>query len=379
LAHTVVGLDIGTTGVRAAEFRLGRHAPYLRKFATVPLPAGAIRAGVIADRPAVTDALRELWATGKFSTKSVALGIANEGVFVRQMDLEWMPRADFAKALRYQVADALPFPVDETNLDYHLLDELDVPTEQEGQTRKVARILLVAAAREVVDNFVGAMQGAGLRAVRADLLAFALIRAACPERKEDGPTEAIIDIGADTVVVIVHQGGRPRFVRMIPGLGSESITQALQDRYEWSWADAERTKIALGLPGQPGQTGPPAQSGQSGQLADGVQEPDPLTADHPAQQLISQQVSTLIAEVRTTLDFFLGADSESARLSRVVLAGSGARLAGLAPLLAAQMGVPVEPLSVLGALARRSKLRLTDAEETCLAVPAGLWLGVPAP
>jgi type IV pilus assembly protein PilM len=364
VAHTVVGLDIGTTGVRAAEFKLGRHAPYLRKFSTVPLPADAIRAGVILDRGVVTDALRELWSKGRFSTKSVALGLANEGVMVRQMDLDWMPRPDFAKALRYQVADALPFPVDQTNLDYHLLEELDVPGEKEGQTRRVARILLVAAAREVVDDFVEAMHGAGLRAVRADLLAFALIRAACPDRAEDGPTEAIIDIGADTVVVIVHQGGRPRFVRMIPGIGSERITRALQDRYSWSWADAERTKITLGLPTSP---------------SDGIPRPDNATAGHPAQRLISEEVTTLVAEVRATLDFFLSTDSESATLSRVVLAGSGARLAGLAPLFAAQVGVPVERLAVLGALGRKPKLKLTDAQETCLAVPAGLWLGVPAP
>jgi hypothetical protein len=43
------------------------------------------------------------------------------------------------------------------------------------------------------------------------------------------------------------------------------------------------------------------------------------------------------------------------------------------------MGVPVELLAVLGALGRQPKLQLTDAQETCLAVPAGLWLGVPAP
>lgn len=362
MARTVVGLDIGASGVRAAEFRLGKSEPYLRKFAAVPLPAGAIRAGVVADPPAVTEALRQLWSEGKFSTKAVALGIASEGVLVRQMDLDWMPRPDFAKALRYQVAHALPFPVDEANLDYHLLDELDVPAEQEGQTRRVARILLVAAAREVVDTFVEAMHGAGLRAVRADLLAFALIRAACPNRKVDGPTEAIIDIGADIVTVIVHQGGQPRFVRMIPGLGSERITQALQDRYGWSWEDAERTKIALGVPAP---------------SPEGTQEPDSAIADHPAQEVISQQVTSMIAEVRDSLEFFfVGATSTT--LSRVVLAGSGARLAGLAPLLAAQMKVPVEPLSLLAALGRRPKLELSDAQETLLAVPAGLWLGVPA-
>jgi len=364
LTRTVVGLDIGTSGVRAAEFKLGRRAPSLRKFAAVPLPAGAIRAGVIVDVHAVTEALRQLWSEGKFSTRTVALGIANEGVLVRQMDLDWMPRPDFAKALRYQVADTLPVPVGEANIDYHLLDELDVPGEKEGQTRRVARILLVAADRAVVDSFVEATQAAGLRVVRADLLPFALIRAACPESREDGPTEAIIDIGADTVAVVVHRCGQPRFVRMIPGLGSENITQALQDRYGWSWDDAERTKITLGLSSPP---------------PDGSQGPDPSAPDHPAHRVIREQVAALATEVGATLDFFLGSDPESTTLSRVLLAGSGARLGGLAPLLAAQLQVPVEPLSVVSALRKRGKLKLSDEQAARLAVPAGLWMGVPTP
>ena len=335
----------------------------------MPLPSGAIRAGVIIDIPAVSDALRRLWSQGKFRSRTVALGIASEGVLVRQMDLDWMPPSDFAKALRYQVADALPFPVDEANLDYHLLEELDVPAEQEGQTRHVARILLVAAARDVVDSFVQAVHGAGLKVVRADLLPFALIRASCPDRSPGGPLEAIIDIGADTVAVVIHQGGQPRSVRMIPGLGSDRITRALKERYEWSWEEAERTKVALGLPTPDSRETPASER---------------VTA-HPAQQVIVEQVAILAAEVRATLDFFLGADakdtgrSESARLSRVVLAGSGSRLGGLAQVLAAHLGVPVELLSVLGALDKRRSMKLTEEQAAALVVPAGLWMGVSAP
>jgi len=196
----------------------------------MPLPSGAFRAGVIIDIPAVSDALRRLWSQGKFRSRTVALGIASEGVLVRQMDLDWMPPSDFAKALRYQVTDALPLPVDEANLDYHLLEELDVPVEQEGQTRHVARILLVAAARDVVDSFVQAVHSAGLQVVRADLLPFALIRASCPDRSPDGLLEAIIDIGADTVAVFPPTADQPELFRSVTaaaataGIPAERIT-----------------------------------------------------------------------------------------------------------------------------------------------------------
>lgn len=358
MASTIVGLDIGSSGVRAAEFRLGRRGPSLRKFAGVPLPEGAVRAGVVVDTDAVTAALKELWKQGKFSTKSVAIGIANEGVFVRQMDLDWMPPADFRKALRYQVADALPVSVDEANLDYHLLEELEVPTERAGETRRVARVLLVSASREVVDSFVGAAHGAGLRVVRADLLPFALIRATAASSSAE--TEAIVDIGADNMTVAVHQGGQPRFVRMIPGLGAASITRDLQHRYDWSWEDAERTKVVLGLP--------------AATLTDAVQDPSVL--DHPAQQQIAQSVAELVGEVRTTLEFFLGAESARTEpLAKVRITGSGSRLNGLDQRMSEQLGVAVEPLSVIQDVRKRRGLKLSADEQDRLAVPAGLCLG----
>jgi hypothetical protein len=158
----------------------GREAPQTgsAQVPHPPLPRDAIRRGVVVDQAAVAQALRALWAKGKFSTKAVVIGIANEGVLVRQMDLDWMPPADFRKALHYQVAEALPVPVDEANLDYHLLEEVEVTDEHDGTVRRVNRILLVAAARDVVDGFVTAVQRAGLRVTRADLLPFALVRTA---------------------------------------------------------------------------------------------------------------------------------------------------------------------------------------------------------
>src|SRR3954451_6760406 len=159
MARTLVGLDIGSTGVRAAEFVPGRRRATVRRFASVPLAPGVVHAGTVVDGQALTQAIRQLWSQGRFGTKEVAIGVANSGVLVRQMDLDWMPPADFRKALRYQVQDVLPIAVDDANLDYHLLDELDL--DDEGETRRVARILLVAAARDMVDAFVEAAHQAG--------------------------------------------------------------------------------------------------------------------------------------------------------------------------------------------------------------------------
>jgi type IV pilus assembly protein PilM len=362
MARSLVGLDIGSSGLRAAEFSTGsRGSLRLRRFAELDLPRGVVRAGAVVDPDGLTAALAELWSIGRFRTKTVAIGVANASVLVRQMDLEWMAPSDFRKALRYQVEGALPMAVDDANLDYHLLEDLEVPG-QEGAPRRVARVLLVAAAREMVDAFVGATDRAGLRAVSVDIVPFALVRSAStsswPDAQETAPLEALVDIGLDVVTLVVHQAGQPRYVRMLPGAGSDSITQAIQERYGWTWEEAERTKVAVGLAGH-------------STLTPEVPRADGL--EHPAQQIVAAEVETLVAEVATTLDYVRDADQGD--LARVLLAGAGSRLGGLPQLFEQRLGVPVERMSLSDRVRAPRGMRDDDVDDISLMIPAGLCLG----
>src|SRR5213079_2027611 len=49
------------------------------------------RAGEVVDVDIVSEAIKHLWTSAKFSTKKVVLGVANQKVIVRQVDLPWMP------------------------------------------------------------------------------------------------------------------------------------------------------------------------------------------------------------------------------------------------------------------------------------------------
>lgn len=367
MSRNLVGLDIGSTGVRAAELASGGRRTRLRRFARVPLPPGAVRAGAVADSAALTRALETLWAEGRFRSKEVVLGIGSSGVLVRQLDLDWMPPADFRKALRFQVQDVLPFSVDQANLDYHLLEELEVEHE-DGSTRRVSRIMLVAAAREVVDAFVDAAKAAKLRVVSVDLLPFALLRARTGAPTLDASaTEAIVDVGADVTSVVVHTGGVPRYVRMIPGAGGDSVTEAIQQRYGWTWEDAERTKVYVGLPGHAHLD--PLQRSVVGEAHDGL--------DHAAQRVVAEAVVELADEIGTTLDFYRDA-AEERQVERVLLTGAGSLLGGFAEQLSARLALPVERLDVRDQVKGGGRLRLDrleDAAVASLAVPTGLCVG----
>src|SRR5213078_3648666 len=160
----VVGLDIGTSGVRAAELTMGKGPATLERFGQVALPLGAVRDGEVIDSDAVAAAIKQLWVQAKFGSKRVVVGVANQKVVVRQVDLPWLPVNELRQSLSFQVQDFIPMPVEQAILDFHALEEF---TNDSGG--RMLRVLLVAAARDMVGSAMEAVTKAGLTPSMVDL------------------------------------------------------------------------------------------------------------------------------------------------------------------------------------------------------------------
>ncbi|MCL8027629.1 pilus assembly protein PilM [Nocardioides bruguierae] len=376
----LVGLEIGTSSVRAVEVRTRRGAPTLRRHARVPLPPRAVEAGVVRDDDAVAHALRELVGTLQPKARDVRLAVGSASVLVRQLELDWMSDEDLRRSLRYQVADLLPVPIDDANIDHLPLGE-DTIVDEDGRTRRITRILLVASAREAVDGLVRAAQSAKLRVLSADLTAFAALRglgaaglgpAPAPQPAvtpvptlvgapgEEGerlpasavaaaplPARAVLDVGADTVGVTVEGPDGPRSVRVAAGLGGELLTRMLVEQTGRTRDEAEDLKRRTRLLPVPGA--------------------QPVDRD---QALAQEAVSRMLAEVRATLDFQVSHDPRHSP-THMLLTGGGSLLPGLAEHCRAVVGLPVE---VLGDGPHGPLLPSSD-----LVVPLGLCSpGLPA-
>lgn len=357
-----MAVDLGGSGIRAAQFTVSKGRPVIKKTGYIALPEGTVESGEVKDAEALTAALKELWSQAKFTSKQVVFGLANSDVVVRILTLDWDVEEDFRKSLRYQpgVADALNFDLDQANIDYHPLSEFTMEAE-DGSEKKYKAILLVATERSVVDAFVSAIQDAGLRPVAADLTPFALIRAGSPVAPaadvvaSSESVEVIIDMGLDVSTVILHQHGQPRFVRIVTGQAGRHLTKVLAEHFTWSTADAERSKIELGLTG--------------GVSADGSQ--------HPAQHVVSHVLSAFIDEVRQTINYFLQQSPQVTEVSRIVLSGGGTHAKGFAERLASEIRVPVEYAKPSEAV-DNSKATLPEglAHESQMAVAYGLAQGM---
>ena len=63
MAHSVVGVDIGSTSVRAVEVKARAKAkPTLVRFLEIPLPEGAVSRGEVLEPHTVGAVIKQIWS-----------------------------------------------------------------------------------------------------------------------------------------------------------------------------------------------------------------------------------------------------------------------------------------------------------------------------
>lgn len=345
----VIGLDIGTSCVRAAEleFRGPKAAPTLLRFGQVNLPIGAVRDGEVVQQDVVVGALRQLWKEGKFEHRDVVMGVGNQRVIVRDLDLPWMPLPQLRASLPFQVQELLPMATDEALLDFYPTGVVD------GPQGRMAQGMLVAAQRDTVNANVLAVEAAGLRPSMVDLNAFALIRSLA-RGELAGCAAAFVDIGASVTNVVVADHGVPRLVRSLP-VGGHSVTNAVASALGVSAADAEAIKREVGI----GFASSPERQ--------------------PAAEAIANVVRSLVESIRNTFVYY-SSSRPGNLIDVVVLTGGGSHLPGFGQYLSSASRLPVtvgDPLAGL-ASAKTARRESLAGFESLIALPVGLAYGVAA-
>lgn len=309
MATRAIGLDIGTFAVRAAEVVVGNSGVRVVRFGQLTLPPGAVVAGEVVDTDAVAVTLRRLWERVGFRSRHVVLGVANQRVLVRQTDLPVMSDEDLAAALQFQDTDVLPVSAEDARVDFQRLEEF---VSEEGER---VRLLLASAELSMLNTHLQAAELAGLRVMRVDPMPLALVRSIgrTSSLLEDQPSsEALVCVGAGVTTIVVHENGLPRFARFLTeGAGAATDAVALELGVDLDTAEDLKRRAGTG-------------------------------ADEVADVAVSRVVVRLVDDIDNSIRFHMSQESE-VPVGRIVLAGAGSRLAGLATRLAATTGLPVEP------------------------------------
>jgi type IV pilus assembly protein PilM len=349
MAPRVIGLDIGSFAVRAAEVDVGGAQPTLVRFGQVTLTPGAVVNGEVEDTEAVGAAIRRLWTESGFRSRQVVVGVANQKVVVRQAEVPAMSEEDMRSALRFEAQELIPIPLEDAILDFQVLE-----TVPDAEGEGMARILLAAAQRDMIRTHLAAVERGGLTPTAVDLVPFALIRSlGSPQEFLPDPdrSQAIVCIGAGVTNVVVHEAGVPRFVRILP-VGGEDITRAI----------AEELDVDVDLAEDLKRRGDEAASDELEARTGGI---------------VNQRLGALVEEIRGSLDFYL-AQADATPFERVLVTGGASRTRGLVDRLQQVLGgTPAEMARPLAAL-EVGKVGLSDEQlaeaEPLLAVPVGLSL-----
>ena len=346
MAKVRVGLDIGSTAVRAAEMAIGSDLPTVLRAAQVALPVGAVELGEVRQPELVSEALKELWSRGGFKSREVLLGAGNQRIVVREVTLPFLPEKELRASLGFQVQEFIPMPVDEAVLDYDPIAEFD----QDG--RQMIQILLVAAQRAMVDMIVHAAAAARLEPVGLDLIPFALVRAVGSGEAgmdlESSGDEAVIDIGAHVTNICVHARQVVRFVRILPS-GGRDITVAIARGLGIEDEEAEKLKRGEEVPG--------LDVAEAGRLA-------------------ISRAAAFVDEIRSSLEFYT-AQAQAARVGRVLITGGGSKLEGLLELLRERIPVSVERGQVFLRVKSQLDLQPDALAEAEPVLAAAVGLGIP--
>jgi type IV pilus assembly protein PilM len=352
-AKRVVGLKIGASQLAAARIVNNGH-PELVQVAREDLGAGLIVGGELREPDLLADALRSFFRKNKLPRTGVRLGIANNRIGVRIFEIAGIddPKA-LENAIRFRAQEALPIPIDEAVLDYHVLSER---VDDDGQ--RVRRVLLVVAYRELIDRYVAACKKAGIRLAGIDLEAFALLRALgdAPAGDDEPPADAalvVVSIGHDRSTFAVSDGRVCEFTRVLDW-GGQTLDVAIARELNVAPSEAAPFKRELSL------AAPNVPEGLTQEQADN------------AREAVRRQLQTFARELVSSLQFYQNQPG-SLGIGEILITGGTAGLAGLADELQRLMGVRVAVGDPLTRVRLGRKVRETE-QLGSLAVAIGLGI-----
>src|SRR5215471_14604897 len=344
-AKTVVGLDIGSSAVKAVELKPSGKTYKVTAFGAEPVPPDAIVDGAIIDAGSVADAIRRVFDSNKaFNSKDVCASLSGNAVIVKKITLPVMTEHELAESIYWEAEQYIPFDIQDVNLDYQILDPGTGP-----ESRGSMDVLLVAAKKEKIGDYTNVISQAGRTPIIVDVDAFALQNAfEVNYGLEPGRTVVLLNAGASTTNINILQGDQSVFTRDI-SIGGNAYTEALQRELNLSFDTADALK--------------------RGHHAEGV------TYDE-ARPVLRAVTENVMLEIQKTFDFFK-ATAASEKIDRIMLSGGASRAEGFTEMLSERFEAPVEPFDPFKKVLFDTKKFKTDAPSDIaptVAVAVGLAL-----
>ncbi len=296
MAKQIIGLDIGSSSIKVVQLkRSKKKGLQLQAFGIEPLLPQTIVDGTIMDQTAVVDAIRALWGRLKLRGKEVAIAIAGHSVIIKKISVAKMTEAQLDEQIPYEAEHHIPFAKDDVELDW----EVVVPENAVGKME----LILVAAKKEVVQDYASVVRDAGLNPMIVEVAAFSTQNAY--EVNYDlaaNETVVLVNIGATISNINVVRGSVSLFTRDVT-IGGNAFTEEIQKQLSVSQDEAEAYKV-------------------------GGSYDEHGVVPQEVERIIEGVADVMAGEFQRSLDFFL-ATSADTHVSKICLSGGTAKVSAL--------------------------------------------------
>jgi type IV pilus assembly protein PilM len=232
-----VGLDFGNHSVKAVHLDgLSSAKPRLVNFGAQPTPNGVINSEDSAHQKKLADALKALFDASRFRTKDVVMALPEFSVFTRFIELIGVKDDELQSAVYYQAKTYIPIPIEDVQISA-------MPIGRD-ESRSATRVLVVAAPRKIIDIYLTVTEMAGLNALAVETESVAMGRSMYKSTKNKNVL--MLDFGATSTDMAILSDGNMVFSQSI-SIGSDAMTQAIVNQFNFEYAQAEQYKRNYGL------------------------------------------------------------------------------------------------------------------------------------
>lgn len=303
----VIGLDIGSSSIKLVELGESKSAYKLQNLGIAPLPPEAIVDGALMDSVTIIDTIRALISNTKAKTKDVITSVSGHSVIVKKITLPLMSDSELEESIQWEAERYIPFDINEVNIDFQIFGS-------SSENPEVMDVVLVAAKKDIINDYVSVIIESGLNPVIIDIDAFAIENMLSVNYEvEKDETVAMANVGASITNINILKNNMTAFTRDI-FKGGNQITEEIQRQLHIDYEEAEKIKVGSKID---------------------------ATSQSIIQGVLRSASESLAIEIGNSMEFFQSTTTYE-KISKLYLSGGGSKIKDFDIVLQQQIGIPVE-------------------------------------
>ena len=336
-----IGLDIGSSYIKAVKLKEAKGGYELELFHVHPLPPELIVDGTIIDSLRLVDSLKEMIKAAGIRTKNAVISISgHSSVIIKRISLPEMTEEELSESIKFEAEQYVPFDIEDVNLDFQIIG----PKEEPGQMD----VILVAVKKDIINEYISVVNEAGLTPIIVDIDSFALENMyGINYEVESDRNIALVNIGASTINMSILKAGISVFTRD-SSLGSNLHTESLQREFNISYENAEKLK--------------------RGEAVENISQGD-------AKAVIESASEEILNEIIRSFDYYRSTTVHE-DISEVILSGGCSLISNFASMIAERSGIETKIAEPFRNIKIAKNFDMTNIQEIApmLAVAVGLAL-----